>query len=189
MIFQEANKDWFKCLEIYNFLLDVPNLVWCRGVENQQTPGVWTTEIQKEVGVRMMGPLLEKGWIHFSKYLFTHTATSDEGNRGFFVNQLRAYEQILSASKGTMENRGYQYHGKRSGKDDVATSAILCIYWMFKFTQYASKNSGKHGQIAQDHSLALIHNLVQGMENQYLSIASRDKVMEIRNRHLSSVNL
>lgn len=190
VVFQEANKDWQKCLEIYGHCYDVPNTIWVRGVEGQTTPGVWTSEMQKEIGVHTMGELIDNNRIHFAKSFFTHAVTTGDTYRGYFVNQLRAYERILKAGKGNIESKTYRYSGKAAGKDDVATSAILCLYWLLKFESTPTTVSAVRGlgNVRRTHPIAVIRDMMLDMESQYISIASRDEILNIRQRQLGRQN-
>ena len=171
VIFQEGNMCWSKCTDVFNKLTDVPRLLFARSISEQPAPGVWTTETQKEVGVRMLADLMNSDWILFADTFFTHTALSDETCRGFMCNQLRVYEQILSSTRNSIENKKYHYSGKKAGKDDVATSLLLGVYWMLKFESEDSvRTLVPSFKTKKTHPLALVNSLMLNLGGQYLGI-------------------
>lgn len=171
VVFQEGNMCWSKCTDVFNKLTDVPLLLFARSVTEQPAPGVWTTETQKEVGVRMLADLMTGNWISFADTFFTHTALSDDTSRGFMCNQLRMYEQILSSTRGSIENKKYRYSGKKSGKDDVATSLLLGVYWMLKFESEDSISDLLPSfRPRKVHPLAMVNSMLPSLDQQYLGI-------------------
>lgn len=135
ILFIEANHDIVRVNDVRSYLANIPKLYIPNSNAETDSPGVFTTHNEKENGVQIMGALLKSNRIRWSKELFTFSgARMGETIRQTLVNQLRNYEKREKTSRNgqrSIEYTGKKKVGQVQFPDDLATAAILGVFWVY----------------------------------------------------------
>lgn len=132
-IYCEGNHSWNRVEDIWLRLLHRKDVIPVRSVAGERSPGIWTQEVDKEVGVQLMNDLMKQNMMFLGEKFFTHANTGKEGATSIMKTQLTCLEVRIYHNKDKKGIAKREISGKAYGPDDVAIGTILLIKWAYLF--------------------------------------------------------